>query len=178
MCNNLFYVQDKKTPLFLPSPHIVESKNWFVCALREDCGCLDIFDKKDYIQKTVEFYQKSDYFELFLIGLTLEAIKILWIDNTEEAFQKIGSLIHKMHEHDEYYESFALTNNKCDFLILHTHGDATTFICGKETYIKYQLGTDNIEKFMHRYYECIRKFANFCKPFPWSIVGVDNERYY
>lgn len=177
-CTDLFYIHDEEIPLFLPSPEIVATKNWVVCALREDCGCLDTFDDRGYIQKAVDFHQKSYYFELSLFGFSLDTKETIRINHTKEIFQKIDSLINEMNTGVEYYESFALTDNECNFLILHTHGDDTTFICGEECFVKYQLDTDNIELFMHGYYDCIRKHANFCRPFPWSLLDINDKRYY
>ena len=65
----LFYKVPKYW-LFLPCEDIVLSKNWKVCAIREDCGCLEIYDKADYLDKSIT-YSSSEQYTLFYLKLTM-----------------------------------------------------------------------------------------------------------
>ena len=174
--DSLFYIADKEIPLFLPKKDIIEQKEWTVCAIREDCNCLDIFDNKDYIEKTVDFFSSSNYFETCLLGLNIQEKIIHKIKNTGNIIEKIRDSIDPSLS-KEYYESFAITNDNKSFLILHSHGDDITFLCGKTKFLEFQLETDELKDFMKHYWSCIKSFADFCQPFPWEIFGIKSSNY-
>jgi len=178
LIKELICIKDKETPLFLPNSTIVRDKKWFVCAIREDCGCLDIFDERDYIKKTVEYFRDSEYFISALFSFNLDDINITKIKvKSINIYDNIQNSIDPSLK-EQYYESFALTDNMQNFLILHSHGDDITFICGTEDFLNYQLDTDDIGNFMKNYYKCIKEYADFCKPFPWEKFAIKGTGYF
>jgi hypothetical protein len=174
----LFYVHNKDIPLFLPTKKMVEEKQWIVCAIMEDCGCLDVFDEQDYIEKAIKYYEYSKYFTSFLFFMGKEDMIVTKIESNQDVCSNMElSIDTSLTLRGQYYESYAITNDKQDFLILHSHGDDTTFICGKEDFVKFIFETDSINEFMSNYHRCISK-ERFCEPFPWDKVGVNNNRYF
>ena len=172
----LFYVHNKEIPLFLPTQKIVEEKQWIVCAIREDCGCLDVFDEEDYTKKAIKYYKHSKYFISFLFFMGEEDIIVTKIENDQDAYSNIENSIDTFQK-DQYYESFAITDDKQNFLILHSHGDDITFICGKEDFAKFIFETEDIEEYMSDYHRCITD-DRYCGPFPWDKVKIDSDRYF
>jgi len=175
----LFY-KVPKCELFLPCEDIVLSKNWKVCAIREDCGCLEIYNEADYLDRSITYYRNTttSFHSILFAFDMIDVVETTISSLDEKIYKKLQNSIDPSFHRNSYYESFAITNNFYDFLILHSHADDITFICGDEDFLKFQFDGKSIDEFATSYYKCIADFSPHCKLFPWEKFGVDLNYYF
>ena len=176
----LFFIKDKETPLFLPMDNMIQKKEWFVCAIRDDCGCLNIYDVKDEIEKSIDYSNSnsnSNSYYSYFFAFDLNDIIVTKIENKgNQVYTDIKKSIDTLLK-DNYYESYAITDENKNFLILHSHADSITFICGSYEFLKFQFDGKSPKEFMDNYNECIKLKYDFCKAFPWETLGISSDRY-
>jgi len=173
----LFYIKNEETPLFLPMDNIVQEKEWIVCAIKDDCDCLDIYDVKCEIEKSIEYYNSSPYYFSYFFAFDLNEIIATKIENIgNQVYTDVKKSIDTLLK-DDYYESYAITDENENFLILHSHADNITFICGSDDFLTFQFDGKNAKEFMHNYHRCIKSKYDFCRAFSWHRLGIDSDRY-